>query len=320
VVFVLDATGSMADEIEVVKSELVKMAYELRQGQPPPVVRFGLVVYRDLQDEYIAKSFPVTGHVEELRQQIMAVQASGGGDWAEHVAYGLHSALKLNWDMGKDVRRVIYLVGDAPPHMDYQDGFDLRSALEKALLQQITVHVIGCSGLNEGTAQFQNIAQKTGGKFTHLTYQKTQTDPVTREKKVYLYEAGKTYEVVAAPSASSTSSSTSRDTEALNEIDWEKGTEKLVSDGYIKEVVLESTDPIYSASSYSASSYSARTYSMSGPMEGSITEEDDTDSDRSGGSPMMVPAADLPVVSNNLGSLMSKSMKNELTKKGTKYS
>ena len=53
VAFVLDTTGSMGDEIDVVKEKLVSIAWKLSAGQPAPDVRFAVVAFRDQGDEYV---------------------------------------------------------------------------------------------------------------------------------------------------------------------------------------------------------------------------------------------------------------------------
>ena len=49
-VFVLDATASMGDEIEPVKQHLWAIASRVASGRPAPDLRVGLVVYRDRGD------------------------------------------------------------------------------------------------------------------------------------------------------------------------------------------------------------------------------------------------------------------------------
>jgi hypothetical protein len=48
--------------------------------------------------------------------------------------------------------RTIFLVGDAPPHMDYQDGFDYRRHAREAVQRGIVVEAIAC-GADPATAR-----------------------------------------------------------------------------------------------------------------------------------------------------------------------
>ena len=50
VVFLLDATGSMGDEIDAVKEKIQEMISQIAVGDPAPDVRFGIVAYRDRRD------------------------------------------------------------------------------------------------------------------------------------------------------------------------------------------------------------------------------------------------------------------------------
>ena len=44
--------------------------------------------------------------------------AGGGGDTPEHVAKALHEAVyRSNWSASKNSLKLVYLVGDAPPHL-----------------------------------------------------------------------------------------------------------------------------------------------------------------------------------------------------------
>ena len=52
----------------------------------------------------------------------MKLQAQGGGDFPETVNEALIKAVnKINWSKDKKTLKIIFLVGDAPPHMDYKE-------------------------------------------------------------------------------------------------------------------------------------------------------------------------------------------------------
>ena len=162
VVFVVDATGSMADEIEDVQASLVAIGDGLSLVKPRPVVRFGAVFYRDRGDREVLRAVPLSPDLQAVRDAILDVRADGGGDWREHVGLGLHAALEMEWARGL---RLIYLVGDAPPQA-YDDGYGVESAVEAARVAGVKVHVIGCSGLGGGEAEMRAIADRTGGDFS----------------------------------------------------------------------------------------------------------------------------------------------------------
>lgn len=166
IVFVMDATGSMGDEIHDVKTSLMGIGNRLANRKPQPDVRFGAVFYRDIGDRELVRSVQLSHDLDSVRDAIMDVGASGGGDWREHAGIGLHKALEMNWSHSDDGGvRLMYLVADAPYHT-YDDGYDVPSALELAKQMGVKVHVIGCSGLGDGEADMANIAHTTGGTFS----------------------------------------------------------------------------------------------------------------------------------------------------------
>jgi len=121
VVFVMDSTGSMGPAIAWIRSEVVRLmrAFHAISRQP----RIGVTLYRDrdrARDErngYVVQMIPMTAKEGRLAQQISNVRTHGGGDMPEAVGDGLCAAvLKNKWSRGDDLRRVVILVGDAPPH------------------------------------------------------------------------------------------------------------------------------------------------------------------------------------------------------------
>jgi Mg-chelatase subunit ChlD len=173
VLFLIDSTGSMSDEIHVVKVKIEEIIYEVRNGTPKPDVRYAIVTYRDRGDAYITKSFDFTEDLDEIKTFLYDIYAQGGGDGPESVNEGLHVAINdCDWG-GKDHVKMIFLIGDAPPHMDYEDDFDYREEIKIAKQKQIKVHTIGCSGITSytnGESIFKEIAEKTGGTYQELIY------------------------------------------------------------------------------------------------------------------------------------------------------
>jgi heat shock protein 5 len=171
VVFVLDATASMGDEIEDVKANLMAIGNHLSNRKPEPDIRFGAVFYRDVSDSEITRVVPLSKDITAVRQAIMDVNAKGGGDWPEHVGIGLHKALDMDWShSAEEGVRLIYLIGDAPPQY-YNDGYDVGSALSLANKLGVKIHVIGCSGLGTGKEDMLSISDATGGTFTDFQRQ-----------------------------------------------------------------------------------------------------------------------------------------------------
>ncbi len=94
VAFCIDTTGSMQGEIDMVKKKTKEMVAKLSAGKPTPVIRVGLVAYRDKGDAYVTKVFPFSQDIDQVVKDISDLQAQGGGDGPEAVDQGLHAAIK----------------------------------------------------------------------------------------------------------------------------------------------------------------------------------------------------------------------------------
>lgn len=114
VVFVIDATGSMGWLIQSVKERVRTLSEWIRELVP--VTRFGVVAYRDDDDpEFLTRVQPLTLSVGKLRGFLDDLEARGGGDVPEGVTAGLRAAIeKAGWT--RDTKKVIVIIGDAPPH------------------------------------------------------------------------------------------------------------------------------------------------------------------------------------------------------------
>src|SRR5882672_8079298 len=132
VAFVLDTTGSMGGLIEGAKRRIWAIARRVGEGRPRPDLRIALVGYRDKGDEYVTRVHDLSGDMDEVYARLSAFRAEGGGDFPEHVSAALSDAVhRVSWSQGPALR-VIFLVGDAPPHVDYQDGFDFHRHVREA--------------------------------------------------------------------------------------------------------------------------------------------------------------------------------------------
>jgi hypothetical protein len=158
--FVLDTTGSMAEEIAAVKATIQKVASTL--GAEGVNVKVGLVEYKDRGDEFVTRVFPMTTDTVSFARQVDKLSASGGGDYPESVNEGLHVALnRLDWG-DQSVVKMAVLVGDAPPHLDYSQDFDYAVDMKDAAHRGIQVFTIAASGMDElGQVVWRQIAQYT---------------------------------------------------------------------------------------------------------------------------------------------------------------
>ena len=126
VCFVLDTTGSMGGLIAGAKDKIWSMANEMISAKPTPEIRIGLIGYRDKTDAYVTKVYPLSNDIDDIYAKLMAFKAQGGGDTPESVNQALSEGItKMKWSKSKKVLKVIFLVGDAPPHMDYKQDLSL---------------------------------------------------------------------------------------------------------------------------------------------------------------------------------------------------
>jgi len=171
VAFVLDTTGSMGDLIEGAKRRIWSIARRIGEGRPRPALRIALVGYRDLGDQYVTLVHDFSGDMDEVYERLMSFQASGGGDGPEHVSAALAAAVdRLSWSRAKGMQ-VIFLVGDAPPHVDYQDGYDYRRHAGQARARGIGIETIQCGASPETEAFWREIASLGGGDYARIDAQ-----------------------------------------------------------------------------------------------------------------------------------------------------
>jgi hypothetical protein len=105
--------------------------------------------------------------MDTVYARLMSFRADGGGDTPEHVSAALHAAVhRLQWS--STGLRVVFLVGDAPPHLDYQDGFDYRRAVQAARRKGLAVETIQCGGDPQTASVWQEIAGLGGGQYARI--------------------------------------------------------------------------------------------------------------------------------------------------------
>jgi hypothetical protein len=166
VAFVLDTTGSMGPLIEGAKRKIWSIATSIVDAHPDAQIRMGLVAYRDIGDEYVTKKFELTTDIQDLYASLLELRAKGGGDWPESVNEALDVAVnKLAWTSGDEVRRIVFLVGDAPPHMDYAQDTKYPQTLKAAQQKDILVNAVLAGGARDTERVWREVAQLGGGHF-----------------------------------------------------------------------------------------------------------------------------------------------------------
>ena len=166
VVFVLDTTSSMSGLIQTAKEKIWSIASTMASAQQNPDIKMGLVAFRDRGDTYVTKVLDLSEDLDSMYAQLMDFKAQGGGDGPESVNQALNDAInRVSWSQDDSVYKVAFLIGDAPPHMDYADDVKFPVTLAQAKSKGIVVNTIQ-SGQNSGTTPvWQNIAQLGYGAY-----------------------------------------------------------------------------------------------------------------------------------------------------------
>ena len=178
VLLLLDATGSMSDEIHQIKATLLSISARIGELPSRPDLRFGMVTYRDRGDEFITRVYDFDHDVQQFSDTIREVVADGGGDNSESLNEALYTAIhEPSWRLD-DAIRLVFLVADAPPHLDYAQDYDYAKEMIEANSRGIKIFAIASSGLDDqGEYIFRQIAQHTMGRFIFIVYGAGGTTP-----------------------------------------------------------------------------------------------------------------------------------------------
>lgn len=171
VMFVVDATGSMGDELNYIKAELESVIDRVHaEMERDFTIRLSTNVYRDRGDEYVVRSHPFSENVNEVAGFLRAQSAGGGGDAPEAVEEALEDAIdKHEWSASAQ-SRFLFLVLDAPPHHTPERLAKLRELTKKAAEKGIRIIPVSGSGVDKETEFLMRFfAVHTGGTYVFLT-------------------------------------------------------------------------------------------------------------------------------------------------------
>lgn len=170
IAFVVDATGSMGDEINYLKLDLENVITMIAEDNKNINLRMASVFYRDKGDEYVTVESPFSTNTELVKNFIKSNEAGGGGDYPEAADEALMAALKnLNWSTSARAR-ILFWVLDAPPHKAEENLNKLMEASKLAAKMGIKIVPVGCSGIDKSTEFLcRSMALATNGTYTFLT-------------------------------------------------------------------------------------------------------------------------------------------------------
>lgn len=168
--FMVDATGSMGDEIQYLQAELADVIAKVQDTLPGLSLRIGSIFYRDQGEEYVTRTSPLQGGIKPTLDFIKKQYAAGGGDYPEAVEEGLEKALQeLDWNPAARTR-LLFLVLDAPPHQDDSTIQKMTQLTRLAAAKGVRIIPVVASGINKSAEYlFRSIALATNGTYVFLT-------------------------------------------------------------------------------------------------------------------------------------------------------
>ncbi|MBQ7639889.1 MAG: VWA domain-containing protein [Bacteroidales bacterium] len=175
VAFIVDATGSMGDEIAFLKEDLLSILERVAQSQESITIRTAAVfyrdkIYRDTRDSYLTRYDDFTTPAKTsafVRKQ----DAEGGGDLPEAVHSGLETSIQnLSWNT-KARARLAFLLLDAPAHIDHQGVVESLQASIRTYSEMGIRLIPVLASTSDKSTEFmcRDFAIVTGGTYTFLT-------------------------------------------------------------------------------------------------------------------------------------------------------
>jgi len=170
IAFVVDATGSMGDEISYLKVELEDVLNKIKKQHSDITVNTASVFYRDKSDNYLTKKSDFTEDIKATIDFIRKQSPGGGGDFPEAVDAGLNVAInELKWD-NDALAKVVFLILDAPPHSDKESVKKMQELAKNASEKGIRIVPVTASGINKSTEYLmRSMALATNGTYVFLT-------------------------------------------------------------------------------------------------------------------------------------------------------
>src|SRR5690606_6448806 len=167
IAFVVDATGSMGDEIQFLQSDLLSVLEGVETRNSDFSIKYASVFYRDLGEEYTTRAFDFETRSNDLISFIEKQRAGGGQGNFAAVDSALMKTLDLSWETDANVK-LIFLFLDAPPRQNNIEKY--KNAIRKAAEAGIKIIPVSGSGLDRKTEFLLKFtAILTNGTYTFIT-------------------------------------------------------------------------------------------------------------------------------------------------------
>lgn len=168
--FIVDATGSMGDELEFLKADLKSVIDSVKRDDSNIEIYTSTVFYRDEGDDYVIRKSEFTSDLNKTIDFINQQSANGGGDFPEAVHTALISGINdLQWsDTART--RIAFLLLDAPPHYTTEIVESIHNSIKNAAQKGIKVIPITASGIDKETEFLMRfMAILTNGTYVFIT-------------------------------------------------------------------------------------------------------------------------------------------------------
>lgn len=170
VMFVMDATGSMGDELRYMTAELQDVIARSEHAVEGVTIRTGAIVYRDHGDAYLTRISRLTEDINETQTFLNKQEANGGGDYEEAIPEALMATINAAGWADNARARIAFLIFDAPCHDDSATIAMLHEQVLNAAAMGIRLVPVVCSGLREaGELLARTLALATNGTSFFLT-------------------------------------------------------------------------------------------------------------------------------------------------------
>ncbi|HRP01839.1 MAG TPA: T9SS type A sorting domain-containing protein [Candidatus Kapabacteria bacterium] len=170
IALLVDATGSMGDEIDYLKTDLEEIIQSIQDTLPELIINLGISCYRDYGEEFLIRSSDLSADIKKSLKFLSNIQAKDGGDYPEAVEVGLNEVINnFNWDTNS-IAKVIFLILDAPPHNNKNVIDSINNIIKIASAKGIRILPVTCSGIENGTEFLMRaLALLTNGTYIFLT-------------------------------------------------------------------------------------------------------------------------------------------------------
>lgn len=170
IAFMVDATGSMGDEMNYLKAELTDVIAKVKAKNPTATINMGAVFYRDNGDDYVTRKSDFSTDIDRTVNFIKNQSADGGGDFPEAVDIALSESINdLQWS-SDGAARILFMVLDAPPHHEPEVISKINSLVALASSKGIKIIPITASGIDKETEFLMRyMAIATNGTYVFIT-------------------------------------------------------------------------------------------------------------------------------------------------------